>query len=252
MTVALSGCSLLGFGCWRLTGCDHYSGWSDQVRELANHSWVYAQLSQNVYHGEYTYELGDRFQLVSEYPDHELDFYASLFHDLRDGEYVLVFRGTDTPEDWVTGNNPMSPRQAEHALRLYDSARNDLGLDPMAVAGHSLGGGLAIHVSLNRPVIAAYSFNGSPVFRQLGEPVENERYSIAEYGEILKIGRIFGREATQQYTSIDCTEDRLWWGQHGMQLLATCLTQIAAIAESEAMASLVRNGIEFEYPEPQG
>jgi hypothetical protein len=110
------------------------------------------------------------------------------------------------------------------------------------VTGHSLGGGISIQISLCRENVNTYVFNTSPRFRRCAEPIRNRRVSVAEYGEILKLPRIFGREATQQYNSIGCTNRGSPFRQHQMRRLAECLTRIAALEEnSEARRSLDLN-----------
>jgi pimeloyl-ACP methyl ester carboxylesterase len=244
--------TLLAAGCTnssreQLTGCDHYSGWCDQIRELAAHSWKYAQLSNNVYEGKPRYEVSTHFEQLEVFEDGR--FYAELNRDRSDGTMVLVYRGTDQLMDFWDGNNPFNPAQNRIGLDIFDKVREKYGNGDYIVAGHSLGGGIATHVSLNRDKVKSYSFDGSPVFRRGSNYYDNERYSIVEYGELLKFPRIFGREATQLYTSIGCVDGESPLDQHSIRTLATCLTQIAATASKEALNSLELNKIDFIYSE---
>lgn len=228
-----------------MTGCEHYSGWCDQIRDISVHSWKYAQLSKNVYESDYKFDVTDYFEEIQSFENVNIDFYSTLFLDKMTGEYVLVYRGTDSFKDFKTGNNPFKQSQNNYALIVFDYVVKKYMLNNIVTAGHSLGGGMSIHASLNRPNIIAYSFNGSPVFKKSAN-FNNERYSIVENGEILKLFRIFGREATQLYTSIGCTRGNPI-KQHDMESLAVCLTQIAAIESSDAKMSLKKNSIDFEY-----
>lgn len=241
--VVLAGC---GSTKEKLTGCDHYSGWCNEIRELAAQSWKYGQLSKNVYEQEFQFDLSSFYERIADFEKEEIDFYSSLYRDRASEEYILVFRGTDSPLDWKTGNNPYKQQQNLYALEIFDEIKERYGLEEMTVVGHSLGGGIAIHISLNRKGATAYSFNGSPVFRNQGNE-ENKRYSIVENGEILKLLRIPGREATQLYTSIGCSGGNPL-SQHDMESLAVCLTQIAAIESDDAKRSLDGNNIKFLYP----
>lgn len=220
----------------QLTGCDHSSGWCNEIRAEAVKSWKYAQLSKNVYNKEFQYNVDNYFEKLQEYPNDDLDFYAALYRDKKNDDYVLVFRGTDSLADMVTGNRPGSP-QNKYALSIFDTVKMTYKQKHFVVAGHSLGGGIAMHLSLNKDQVTAYSFNGSPVFKNI-DNYKNDRHSIVEYGELLKLTRLFGRSATQLYTSIGCTDGNPIH-QHDMRILATCLTEIAALdGNIEAKESL--------------
>lgn len=239
---------LLGCGSSRrvkLTGCDHPSGWCNEIRDLSAKSWKYAQLSKNVYNDPFKYDVSNWFEEIQTFENKDLDFYAVLFIDKITEEPVLVFRGTDSARDFVTGNNPFKQKQNDHALAIYDKLKEKYTDKDFIVAGHSLGGGIAIHISLNKEKVTAFSFNGSPVFRNR-KKIENIRYSIVENGEILKAVRAPGREAKQLYTSIGCSKgDPI--AQHDMQKLATCLTQIGATEDKSAKTSLNINKLEDKY-----
>ena len=230
----------------KLTECDHSSGWCYEIRDLASKSWKYAQLSKNVYNKPFKYDVSAYFTEIKSYENEDLDFYAVLFEDKSNNDLVLVFRGTDSGRDFITGNNPFKQDQNNHAFKVYDEIKQQYGARNYIVAGHSLGGGIAINISLNRENVTAFSFNGSPVFRNKNN-YPNQRYSIVENGEILKIVRILAREANQLYTSIGCAKGGPVT-QHDMRKLATCLTQIGGIEDAEARQSLKTNEIEFKYP----
>ena len=223
-----------------LTGCDHPSGWRKEIRGLAVNSWPYAQLSYVVYNKQPGLSIAPGFQELSVHENKSIGFYAVLFEDARDKSLVFVIRGTEDLTDWKKGN--FAQDQNNFGLESFKKIATANPGRNIVVAGHSLGGGVAMHISLNEPVQAAYSFNGSPNFRMKGSEPKTKRYSIVEYGEILKFPRVFGREATQLYTSIGCSEgDPIT--QHDQLFLATCLTQIAAADDPAAAASLVQNAM---------
>lgn len=229
------------------TGTDHCSGWSDGVREVADDSWLYAQLSQNVYADGYDFLISDSVVLVEEFDRPDISFYAALFKDNSRGKYVFVFRGTDSFEDFKTGNNPFNQVQNELALNLVKDKSEQYQFTSFVAAGHSLGGGIATHVSLNVKGATLYTFNGSPVFKQQGASIKNPRYSIVEKGEILKIVRLLAKEPTQLYTSIECTSGNPI-EEHSMEKLATCLTRISAVNDNgAALESLNKNNIDKKW-----
>ena len=227
-----------------LTECDHESKWCKEIRVLASHSWKYAQLCKNVYNKNFTYKIDSYFDELRNFENKSISFYARLYREKTNNRLILVFRGTDSIRDFLTGNNPFYQAQNNYGQLIFNNIKNQYPNHQITVAGHSLGGAIAINISLNNENVIAYSFNGSPVFKNRLN-FENTRFSIVEYGEVLKIPRIFGREATQEYTSIGCSRGNPV-SQHDMQKLATCLTRIARFEDSEALNSLNINGIPIE------
>lgn len=241
----LQGCSW--FSKIKQTGTDHCSGWSDQVRSLADEAWLYAQLSQNVYADNDDFILPDTVKLIEEFDRNDISFYGALYKDNTTDVYSFIFRGTDSFEDFRTGNNPFEQTQNEVALSIVESKAKEYSLDSFFVAGHSLGGGIATHVSLNVQGATLYTFNGSPVFKKSNVRFNNQRDSIVERGEILKIVRLLAREPDQIYTSIECTSGNAI-EEHSMKKLAICLTRISAVNDNPlALASLKKNDIDKKW-----
>jgi len=113
---ALSGCLH-----WRqqpLTGRDHVSGWSDQIRAAADEAYLYAQMSVNAYDDGDRYDLGPDIRTVANVPNDRIGFAYSLFERSRDGrlaEIIIAFRGTEfrTREDWIDAiSSPARIRRA--------------------------------------------------------------------------------------------------------------------------------------------
>src|SRR5690606_19676315 len=128
-------------------------------------------------------------------------------------------------------------------LNLFDKLRKEHSSETkFVVTGHSLGGSIALEVSLKREKVDAYVFNTSPRFSADGYKIYNKRVSIVEYGEVLKTLRAPSIEASQSYTSIGCSSGGPI-SQHKQVKLAACLTQIAATQSEIAKASLQDNGI---------
>ena len=255
--------SALGPGCattgvptgqrTQLTGCDHYSGWCNEVRTAAVEAFAYAQIAANAYRNG-PYDVGPDFKWIDG-ADNDGRGFAYTVYEYRPGgrlhSVVLGFRGTETTfSDWIVGN--LLGLQNARGLAVFDRLRATYGPDiDIVVAGHSLGGGIATHVSLRRARAPAFVFNTSPRFSARGPVPDNPRLSIVEYGEWLKAARIFGREPTQRYISIGCTRGADPIRQHGIRLLADCLTRIAAYEDGDARASLARNRIAAPEPAPR-
>ncbi len=231
-------------------------GWNTDTIAMAKKTWLYAQLASNVYRDEANepqdFRLGDDIVLLDAQGNDGIGLAYSVYE--RRGpagpiERIIAFRGTEGflgkegRKDWWYGNLTMA--QQRRGLNVYDDWRNrpEASGMPVSVTGHSLGGGISIQVSLCRRNVDTYVFNSSPRFQDCHETISNNRYSVVEYGEILKLTRVFGREASQQYNSIGCTNSVTAVKQHQMRQLAECLTRIAAVAGQDegAIASLGHN-----------
>jgi len=155
---------------------------------------------------------------------------------------VIAFRGTDRKQlaDWVYGN--IGSTQRDQGLALYKKERAELDAAggknvPIDVTGHSLGGAIAIQVSLENPGADAYVFNTSPRYKLL-EPNANRRVAIAERGDILEALRNRSRPARQDMLIINCRPNGNNVTDHSARKLAECITWIAAKSSAAAKAAV--------------
>jgi hypothetical protein len=241
--------ALLTAGCMHAdpvpqTDTDHPSKWSAETRAAATETFSYAILANNAYKTGAIEHLPG-FRQIDAAPNDRKGFAYKVFDRVegeRVTERIIAFRGTELHnlKDMFYGN--LLAAQNVRGLRVYDSWRARTPSEiPLTVAGHSLGGGIATHVSLHRRGVSSYIFNASPRFRLRGAAATNRRISVVEYGELLKAARIFGKEADQYYVSLGCTHRRDPVTQHGIYRLAACLTQIAAIHCRSAGQIIDRN-----------
>jgi hypothetical protein len=228
-----------------LTGLDHPSGWADQIRARATEAYPYAQMSNNAYADGERYDLGPAYSNPHNIPNDDIGFAYSVFERREGGrlaEVIIAFRGTEGVFGEDMGKGNLLKLQNPRGLVVYDRFRAETDQSvPVNVTGHSLGGGIATHVSVRRPNVRSYIFNASPRFSAKGPIPKNPRLSIVERGELLKIVRGPAREADQTYISINCTRGFNPIGQHGIRALADCLTRIAAWQDAGARDSLRRN-----------
>lgn len=158
---------------------------------------------------------------------------------------VISYRGTDARQlaDWFDGN--LGNTQRDQGLVLYKEERAKLDAEghkgvPISVTGHSLGGAIAMQVSLENEGVDAFVFNTSPRY-QLLPPNNNQRVAIAERGDILEVLRSRAMPTRQDLLIINCypLESRI--ASHSVRKLAECVTWIAAKTDPAARASVAAN-----------
>lgn len=178
-------------------------------------------------------------------------------YDKRDAagaleQRIIAFRGTDGKQlaDWVYGN--LGSTQRDQGLALYKAERAKLDAQgatrvPIAVTGHSLGGAIALQVSLENEGVDAYVFNTSPRYTLL-PPNANRRIAIAERGDILEALRSRSMPTRQDMLVINCRPLGNNVTDHSIRKLADCVTWIAAKVDAGAKSSVATNQIS----EPEG
>jgi len=179
---------------------------SEEIRQIdstiAGSLAIYAMLSANAYEkksGRLRFDVTQlgwfRLDIDGEITDeptkvHKLSGLAyDIYERVGTNNVVFAFRGTDSKKDYLTANLTVPPfnfqyRQARKAVGKY---LNENSHKNVVVTGHSLGGGLALSVSVHHG-IKAFTFDPSPrVFDGIGDFHEPaERVIVYQEGEILQ------------------------------------------------------------------
>jgi hypothetical protein len=246
---ALSALMLTGCGGWerrKLTGCDHPSGVCTEIRDVAQRSYLMAQLAQNAY-ADNDFRLLPNVRELKEFAidDRKSGFGARVYEvsPLTEPAFLAIaFRGTNFEElhDWTRGN--LTDAQYRQGQALFGDVRAKHPGRQLVMTGHSLGAAIASYVSLREDNAPVFGFDPSTRFtRGLGKT--NDREYVAQYGEVLKGLRLLTINSAGTYTVIDCNDGN-FISRHSLRPLAECLTRIAALSGAEdAKASVQLNEI---------
>ena len=226
------------------------------IDDSANYA-IYALLSNNAYKRE----KQEQFSLPSQEWRHRDDFIPEgtesglelkVFEKVMGGkpvEVVVAFRGTDDLRDWRQNLSPPllfpKKRQTDLAEKNFERLRDMYeGQQVRYVAtGHSLGGGLALHLSFKYPDVSAIVFNSSPRVEPglTSARGVNARIIIWESNEALSYLRPLAkiRWGTVKEVKFDFQPGRLGAiKQHGMYALALSMLKLGCETSLPTAASL--------------
>ena len=253
----LAGCASTGadvLGRSSLTNDGHPSGWALEVRQTAVDAYLYSQLALDAYQRGNAMALPAHVRLDSVVTGRVPGFSAAVYSvargDGRPAERVIAFRGTEGKVwelDWIHGN--LLAKQNGDGTELFDRVRTAVPAGtPVTLTGHSLGGAIALHVSLRREGAPVYVFDPSSRFTRGPAPQRNCRVAVSHGYEINKVLRLLAVDPAGTYTSLSCDRSFRLFANHSMRRLAECLTQVAATEDDGALASLTLNGLTPRYP----
>lgn len=165
---------------------------------VAARAWPYALMASNVYRDPQDnpfyvipgWEFASRWHSPSGLSLEE-------WHRKDQGqvrEIAIVFEGTNFTSlaDWRTNFSIIEPRQHREAFAYMQEVVQRANLENARVTatGHSLGGALALNMSLRLPNVHLFAFDTSPrAFYKVGPIAPAERYILYERGEILSFLR---------------------------------------------------------------
>ena len=210
--------------------------------KIAKESWPYALMSSNAYEDSPLFYINDWY--LKERYESGKGLSADIY-ERRDGnknvtKIAIAFRGTEffSITDWLFGNfNIFWEGQYAEARKLVDTLRNNKKYKnlPIVATGHSLGGGLALHISLYYSNIDAFVFNTSPrVFAPISRSKipNNRRVIISEDKEVLSTiisdyPSLNRTDIDANYNEFDFLNDN-FIAEHGMYYLARGLLVVAA------------------------
>ncbi|MDF3126418.1 hypothetical protein [Rheinheimera sp. 1928-s] len=218
----------------------------EKLRAAAIVGYEYAQMAENTYKPHATFTLPVSISNPKNEDNDRYGLAYSVFHRMDSGslsEVILSFRGTEGLQDWIFGN--IFAMQNDRGLAVYRDLRKTTPSNiPITVIGHSLGGAIALHVSLREENVNTFVFNTSSRFTR-GNALNSERHSYSEYAEVNKILRVFTIDPKWTHSIYSCT-----FGHpvknHAQDKLAACLTACAAQRDENAKQSVANNSKIFD------
>lgn len=160
--------------------------------KLSNEIYPYAIMSSNAYENKPQISIPDwkRIKRIKNNRGFSADIYLS--DDKK--SVVIAFRGTDDKKDWRNANLDTNIEgQYSDADSLFSMVLKEYGDKKITTTGHSLGGGLALHISLANQGVDAFVFDTTPrIFagNNYGK-YENRRVLVYDSGEVLELLRGF-------------------------------------------------------------
>ena len=159
----------------------------EQLKVISKEVIPYSIMSLNAYDNELQLKLPNWERVSRMVSKH--GFSSDIYVSSNGNEIVIAFRGTDDAKDWLYANLDTDPKgQYNDADKVYKKVAKDYRGKRIITTGHSLGGGLAMHVSILNPDVDAYVFDPSPrVFSDdRYDMYQNKIVILYETGEILE------------------------------------------------------------------
>lgn len=218
---------------------------------IARENFIYALMSSNAYGRSDYFDLRRYgWERTAGYRA-ENGFSADIYINRGRKTIVVAFRGTEFYDyrDWLHANlsiiNLFGKNQYYTARRLITKLRNKREYREyrFITTGHSLGGGLALCISVWNKGIDAVVFDPSPrIFAPKKHVRMNKKIVISEDGEILEyIRRAF--TSLRRIGRIDYYEYDFLKGnpvkEHSMYKLARGLLKVAAVSGSEDAVTII-------------
>ena len=164
-----------------------------ELDKLSNEIYPYAIMSTNAYDHKPQISIPG-WKRINRAEKKQHGFSADIYLSDDEKSVVIAFRGTDDKKDWRNANFDINIEgQYSDADRLFSTVLKEYGNKKIMTTGHSLGGGLALHISLANQGVDAFVFDTTPrIFAGNNyEKYKNRRVLVYDSGEVLELLRGF-------------------------------------------------------------
>ena len=234
--------------------CPGQNPWTNDSRQVvqAKKNFEYALMANNTYRNDPSVKLFviPRWEHISRMESDSglaLEVYHRYNVSSKLEEIAIAYEGTDFTSlaDWEFNLSLITPDQFKEALAHAEEIRSKYPEIPITATGHSLGGGLALNISMHVEGIKGVAFNSSPraFFGNQDPNNGNEMVHLYEIGEILgpitrsylRV-RLWNQMLPVRYNFLDFTNFGQWISEHTMYYLARGLMLLAIKGNSEIAA----------------
>ncbi|AKF25029.1 hypothetical protein YH65_06205 [Sulfurovum lithotrophicum] len=214
------------------------------LNTVSQESYVYAIMSSNAYNRKVQIDIPGWKRTKRMINQH--GFSADIYVSDDEKRVVIAFRGTDDKNDWKYGNTDIDlDGQYGDADELFKYVLSEYPGKTIMTTGHSLGGGLAMHISLLNKDVDAVVFHPSPrVFANRNyDQYENLITIIYEAGEILTfVRKLFStlkkiKHQTYRYNFLGGLSVK----EHSIEAFARCMYASLHKKESQYEALCKKN-----------
>lgn len=230
--------------------------YGDEYERVANSSFVYALMASNAYNDSAQF-LIPGWKRFRRYESGK-GFGADIWENTERSEIVVAYRGTNILQiqDWIFGNfNLFWQGQYDDAKIVMDEISKEFSERKIAVTGHSLGGGLALHSSLYRNNTDAYVINASPRTFNSADYKNNTksyRLVLSEDGDALNIIRHISPafkkvEFDGPYDKFNFLSD-FSVVEHGSYYIGRGLTAVAASTGNQLALDVMEQNMGCNFP----
>lgn len=164
-----------------------------ELDKLSKEIYPYAIMSTNAYDRKRQISIPG-WERIKRAEKKQHGFGADIYLSDDKKSVVIAFRGTDDKKDWRNANLDTNIEgQYSDADSLFSMVLKEYGDKKITTTGHSLGGGLALHISLANHGVDAFVFDTTPrIFagNNYGK-YENRRVLVYDSGEVLELLRGF-------------------------------------------------------------
>lgn len=205
----------------------------EELLPVSKNSILYAAMSMSAYHSKPQIKQSG-WQRLYRKIDGDTGFSADVYVSTGESRVIIAFRGTDDINDWAHGNLETNDEEGQYRIaeELFQSVTDEYEEARITTTGHSLGGGLAIYISLSHSGVDAIVFDPSPrvlknkieYLKERSDEGQDTIQVVWETGEVLEGARLlstFGIIRAESYRYNFLGGNKVT--EHSIELFTRCM-----------------------------